>query len=128
MEEKKEKFDPITIGLGSEDSKASTRRLITDILNGRIFKREFFISQLGFFFFLTFLGILVIGNRYHAEKIVREISKQEKELKDLQSIAIATSSELINWKNQANIFYLVKKQNIGLKPLVVPPKKLKLDE
>ena len=122
-ENKKTKID-----FGNEESGISTKNLITDILNGNIFNRDFFISQLGYIIFLTFLAILLIGNRYHAENLIRNIAKSEKELKNLQSEAIATSSELINWKNQANVYYLVKRNNLGLKPLTVQPKKLILDD
>ena len=122
-ENKKAKID-----FGNEDSGISTKNLITDILNGNIFNRDFFISQFGYIVFLTFLAILLIGNRYHAENLIRNIAKSEKELKNLQSEAVATSSELINWKNQANIYYLVKKNNLGLKSLTVQPKTLILDD
>ncbi len=127
-ENKKVKSDSYRIDFGNEESGISTKNLITDILNGNIFNRDFFVSQLNYIFFLTFLAILLIGNRYHAENLIRNIAKSEKELKNLQSEAIATSSELINWKNQANVYYLVKKNNLGLKPLTVQPKKLILDD
>lgn len=104
------------------------KNLLNDILNGNIFVRDIFLSHLGYLFFITFIGIFYIGNRYHAEKTVRNITRSTKELKDLRSISIATSSELLSWKNQSNVYLMVKKKNLGLKPLVKPPKKLYIDD
>jgi len=110
------------------EKKRSKRSLLSDILNGNFFTREIFLSHLNFIFFLTFLGIIYIGNRYHAEKTIRNITLSNKELKDLRSISIATSSDLLTWKNQSNVYIKVKQKNLGLKPLTRPPKKLYIDD
>ena len=115
-------------GADNSEKISSKRSLLNDILNGKIFTKDIFMSHLGYAFFLTFIGIIYIGNRYHAEKTVRNITLSNKELKDLRSISIATSSELLNWKNQSNVYTMVKKNNLNLKPLVKPPYKLHIDE
>ncbi len=118
----------IKIDLGNEDSKKSTKGLIRDILDGSILTREVFISHLGYFLFITLLGIAYIGNRYHAEKVIRGIMDVDKEVRDIRSEAILTQSELMQWKNQSNVFRLVSEQQLGLKPPVEQPKKLYLDD
>ena len=121
--EKKHRID-----FGDEQSKRSTRGLVMDILNGSIINKAVFVQHLGYIFFIGILGIFYIGNRYHAEKILRQTTKTEKELIDMRSEAVAISSELLIWKNQSNIKRLIEERNLNLKPLVVPPKKLYIDD
>jgi predicted membrane protein len=116
------------IDFGDEQSKRSTRGLVMDILDGSILTKTVFVQHLVYIFFLGALGIFYIGNRYHAERIIRETAKTEKELIDLRSEAVAVSSELLIWRNQSNIKKLLEERNIPLKPLVAPPKKLYIDD
>lgn len=122
-EEKKNRID-----FGDEQSKRSTKGLAMDILNGSILNKAVFVQHLAYIFFLGALGIFYIGNRYNAEKIIRQTTKTEKELIDLRSEAVSVSSELLIWKNQSNIKKLLEERNISLKPLVAPPKKLYIDD
>ncbi|MCF8370022.1 MAG: hypothetical protein K9H64_00270 [Bacteroidales bacterium] len=122
-EDKKHKID-----FGDEQSKRSTRGLVMDVLNGSILNKAVFVQHLAYIFFLGALGIFYIGNRYHAEKILRQTTKTEKELIDLRSEAVAVSSELLIWKNQSNIKKLLEERNMPLKPLVAPPKKLYIND
>jgi hypothetical protein len=118
----------IMIDLGNEESNKSTKSLLRDILDGSILTREVFISHLGYFLFLTLIGIFYIGNRYHAEKVIRGIMDVDKQVKDIRAEAVLTQSELMQWKNQSNVYRLVTKHELGLKPLVKPPKQLLIDE
>jgi hypothetical protein len=118
----------ISSGIPTESGTAPSKSFFRDILNGSILTREVFITHLGYILFLAFLGVFYIGNRYHSEMVIKKIVTVTREARDARSEAILTSSELLQWKNQSNVYQLVKKKNLGLKPLVEPPKKLYLDE
>ena len=71
------------------------RRLgtIKGLLAGSLLTRENVIKQLPFILFLAGLAFFYIGNRYHAENLVRENSELQKEVKELRAKAISTSAE-----------------------------------
>ena len=121
--EKKHRID-----FGDEQSHDSTRGLVMDILNGSIFNRSGFTQHTGYFFFLFLLAILYIGNRYHAESVLKNIKKADKELFDIRSEAVSVSSELMILKNQSSIKILLDTKNSQLKPLTEPPKKIYVDD
>jgi len=69
---------------------------VKEFLDGSILVRETMTRQLPFILFLTVLAVLYIGNRYHAERMVRKISKTEVEVKDLRAEQITIAAELMN--------------------------------
>jgi hypothetical protein len=107
--------------------KSSKRNILKDIVDGSILTNDFFVAQIPFIFFLAFLGIIYIGNSYHAEKLVRETKRLEQELKKLQPEAIATSSELMQQSNQSEVARLLKERNLDLIESREPPIKIIAD-
>jgi hypothetical protein len=83
------------------------------------------IRQLPFLIFLTFLGIIYIGNRFHAEHMVRVTKELKAEVGDLRAEQITTTSELMNISRPSEVATLVQSKNMGLKESLEPPKKLK---
>ena len=75
--------------------------------------------------FLTFLGIIYIGNRFHAERMVRKISEMKTEVGNLRSEEITITSELMNISRPSEVAALVTSKNMGLKESMVPPKKIR---
>jgi hypothetical protein len=107
-------------------NKAKNKSLIRDILDGSILTRDVFVTHLPYIFFVAFLGIIYIGNRYHAEKVIRETVKLEKEVKDLRTESIELQRILLSTCNQSNVVKLVADRKIGLTQPDVPPKKIRL--
>jgi len=95
-----------------------------EFLDGSILVRETMTRQLPFILFLTVLAVLYIGNRYHAEKMVRNINEIEIEVKNLRAEQITIASELMNISKPSEVSAIVNEKNLGLKPSVEPPKKL----
>jgi hypothetical protein len=95
-----------------------------EFLDGSILVREAITRQLPFILFLTVLAVLYIGNRYHAERMVRKISETELEVKNLRAEQITIASELMNISKPSEVSAIVNEKNLGLKPSVEPPKKL----
>jgi hypothetical protein len=104
----------------SEHKKISVK----EWFDGSIIAREAIVKQLPFILFISFFGVLYIGNRYHAEKVVRGLDKIQQEVNDLRAESITTASELMMMSRQSEVFKLVQKENLDLEESVVPPKKI----
>lgn len=98
-----------------------------DIFDGSVLTRDRVVRQLPFVLFVTFLIILYIGNRYHAEKVIRQTMELQTELKELRARAISTASELEFISRQSEVAKLVGKKGLGLKEAVEPPIKITVD-
>jgi len=98
---------------------------IKELLDGTILVRENMIRQLPYVLFLTVLGVIYIGNRFHAERMVRQISELKTEVSNLRAEQITTTSELMNISRPSEVVALVQSRNLGLKESLVPPKKLR---
>jgi hypothetical protein len=97
---------------------------IKEWFDGSIITRDAIVKQLPFILFVSFLGIIYIGNRYQAEKIVRKINKIEKEVKDLRTQSIFTASELMKESRQSEVIKKINKEGLELEESVTPPKKI----
>jgi hypothetical protein len=120
---RKENHAPKT---GKTDEPKDEKRPIKakEFLDGSILIREAITRQLPFILFLTVLAVLYIGNRYHAERMVRKINETELEVKNLRAEQITIASELMNISKPSEVSAIVNEKNLGLKPSVEPPKKL----
>jgi hypothetical protein len=110
---------------GSQEEKDISKFRIRELLDGTILVRENVLKQLPFVLFLTFLGIIYIGNRFHAERMVRKISEMKTEVGNLRSEEITITSELMNISRPSEVAALVASKNMGLKESMVPPKKIR---
>ncbi len=86
--------------------------------------KDTIINQLPFFLFLAFLAVIYIGNQYHAERLVNEVSQLKKQREEKRSEYISSASDLMRFTRQSKVIELLKKNNLGLKPLTTPPKKI----
>jgi len=103
------------------ESKEHKKTSLKELIDGSIITRKAITQQLPFILFISFLAVLYIGNRYHAEKIVRKIDKLQVEVQDLRAESIITASELMFISKQSEVLKLVNHQNINLKESVEPP-------
>jgi len=95
-----------------------------DVLDGSLLTRQNVIIQLPFVLFLTLLLVIYIGNRYHAERVIRKTLNLQTELKELRAKSISTASQLEYLSNQSQVARLVEQKNIGLKYSEKPPVKI----
>ncbi|MCX6257005.1 MAG: FtsL-like putative cell division protein [Bacteroidia bacterium] len=109
-----------------QTKQAKKKSLFRDILDGSILTRDVFVTHLPFLFFIAFLGMVYIANRYHAEKVVRDIAKLQKEVKDIRTESIEIQRILLSTCNQSNVARLVNDRKLGLIQPDVPPKKIKI--
>ena len=79
-------------------------------------------ANLPFGMFVALMIGLYIANTYNAENTVRETSRIEKELKDLNNEYISMKSDLMFLSNQSQVAQRV--EAINLKEAKIPPHKL----
>jgi hypothetical protein len=82
-------------------------------------------KQLPFFLFLTVLAVAYIYNGHLADKMLRRISKTEKEVKELKYEYIAIKSKVIFQSKQSELVKSDAIQQLGLKELTESPVVLK---
>ena len=97
---------------------------LQNVIDGSILTRKSVIDLLPYIFFLTLIAVLYIGNRYHAEKIVRKSIEIQAELKELRAEAITSASKLMFISKQSEVARLVNEKGLNLKEAVEPPHKL----
>lgn len=115
--------DPAVAG-DDQDEHRKSKVKIRELFDGTILVREDIRKQLPYVLFLTFLGIIYIGNRFYAEKMVRQISEIRTEVSNLRAEQITTTAELMNISRPSEVAALVKEKNLGLQESVEPPMKL----
>ncbi len=109
---------------GEKTGHKKPRIKIKELIDGTILVREDIKKQLPYILFLTFLGIIYIGNRFYAEKIVRQISEIKTEVTTLRAEQITTTAELMNISRPSEVTELIRQRNLELVESVEPPKKL----
>jgi len=107
-----------------KESKKAKKGSIKDVLDGSVLTNEWFVKQLPYIIFLVVLAFIYIGNRYHAEKIVRRNIELQKEINDLRAESITRAAELMLLSKQSEVAKQVKARGLDLEESLVPPKKI----
>jgi hypothetical protein len=97
---------------------------VKGLIDGSVLTRDFVVKQLPFLIFLTILAILYIGNRYHAEKLVRRSGELQTEIKELRAEAITVSADLMHLSRQSEVLKLLRINNLDLVESVEPPQRI----
>jgi hypothetical protein len=97
---------------------------IKELLSGSMVSEKIILKNLGYISLITFLAAVYIGNRFHAEKITREETKLQREVKDLRAEALSTSAALMYISKQSEVFSMVREKGLNLEELKTPPFKL----
>lgn len=108
-----------------EEKSEAKRFSMKDLIDGSILTKKAIVQQLPFILFLSFLAVIYIGNKYHAEKIYHDMDKLQQAVKDLRAEAITTESELMTDSRQSSVIQAVKQSKLGLEESVTPPIKIK---
>jgi hypothetical protein len=108
--------------------KVSTGTLLKNLISGSTVTDKIILKNLGYLLMLTLLGAIYIANRFHAEKLTRETTRLQKEVKDLRSESLSTSADLMYASKQSEVFRLVREKELNLLELREPPFKLIVDK
>ncbi len=112
----------------TEEQKEIKKGPLKELLDGSLLTREAVVRQLPYILFVTFLAVIYIGNRYHAEKVVRETTILQNEIRELRSESISVEAELMDISKQSEVVLLVQQRGLDLKESVEPPKKIIIPE
>lgn len=102
----------------------STGSFIKELLSGTMVSEKLILKNLGYVSLVTLLAIFYIANRFHAEKINRELTKIQREVKDLRAESLSTSTNLMDISRQSEVLKLVREKGLGLEELKTPPYKI----
>ncbi len=112
----------------TEPKTSAKKGTFRSFIDGTVLANQLIIKQLPYILYLTFLAVIYIGNRYHAEKIVRETTRLKKEIQELRAESISTSAELMYKSTKTQVLKAIREKNLGLEEAVVPPGKIVVDK
>ena len=93
-------------------------------IDGSLLTLSAVVKQIPFILFLVFLAVIYIANRYHAEKVVRQVTSLKRQVKDFRAEEITTASELMNLSKPSSVQAMLKDRDLDLKEPVDPPYKI----
>ena len=105
-----------------------TGSFIKELLSGSMVSEKIILKNLGYISLITLLTAIYIGNRFHAEKITRESTKLQREVKDLRAESLSTSADLMSLSKQSEVFSMIREKGLNLEELKSPPFKLLVDK
>ena len=108
----------------TNSKRATTGALLKDLISGSMVTEKIILKNLGYIIMLTILGAIYIANRFHAEKLTRETTRLQKEVKDLRSESLSVSASLMYASKQSEVFRLIKEKELNLEELREPPFKV----
>ena len=97
---------------------------LKELLSGSIFSEKLILNNLNYVALLVLLAALYISNRYNAEKITRETTRLQSEVKDLRTEALSTSADLMFISRQSQVYNMIRERGLDLEELKVPPYKI----
>jgi len=95
-----------------------------DLVDGNVLTRKAVLKQSRFILLLVLIAFFSIANRNHAEKTVIRLNRLQRDVKEMRSKSITTSSELVKKSRQSAVKSLVDTYELGLEENLEPPKKL----
>lgn len=109
-----------------KDKERTRKNSLRSVLGGSLLASEKVLKQLPFFFFLVFLGILLITNRYWAERTIRQMEAVQDSIKELKAESVTFETELMKINRPSEIVKRVKESGLELLEPQEPPRKLKV--
>lgn len=100
---------------------------IRSIIDGTYLSKEIILKNIWFIAFLVLLALVYIVNRNHAEKLVRETIKLQKEVDELKTEQLSVTSTLMKLSQQSEVESLIVNHNLDLKSSDIPPYKITIE-
>jgi Bacteriodetes cell division protein (FtsL-like) len=107
-------------------SENSTRSFVIQIINGDFMKRDFYINNLLFFFFLFGLIFLTIAKQYFVNDLIKTTEKKQKMVEQMTSDYVSLKTRLEEGTERLRL--TEKLENYGLKETVKPTKVIRIKE
>ena len=107
--------------------KISTGSILKEILSGGI-TSKIILKNIWYVIVITSLAAIYIANRFHAEKITRDINRIQREVRELRAESLSTSADLMYVSRQSEVYKLVRERGLELEELKTPAFKLLVDK
>jgi cell division protein FtsL len=108
--------------------KKSGAGILRGLISGTFISERLILSNMRYVGLVVALAVILIANRFHAERIEREIIALDQEVRDLRAESLSVSAELGSVSRQSEIIDLVKERGLGLEELREPPYRIVVHE
>ena len=98
------------------------------LISGTVISDSIILKDVKYTAMIVLLAIIFIANRFNAERVEREISALEQEVRDLRAESLSVSADLGSVSRQSEISDLVKERGLGLEELREPPYRIVANE
>ena len=104
-----------------QEIRESKRITVKELLGGGVLSREVVIRQIPYVLFLFALLLFYIANQYRGDKVMTEIIKVEKRVKELRTESVSTAFELMEKSKQTRVIKLIEEKGLELQEAMDPP-------
>lgn len=108
--------------------KSGSGGTLKGLVSGTYIAEKLILNNMRYVVLVAVLGIIFISNRFQAERVEREITKLEQEVRDLRAEALSASAQLGSVSRQSEVIDLVKERGLGLQELREPPYRIVVNE
>ncbi len=108
--------------------KKTSKGWMKGLISGTFITERLILNNMRYAALIVFLGIILITNKFQAERTNREIVVLEQEVRDLRAESLSVSAELGGVSRQSEIIDLVKQRGLGLEELREPPYRIVVNE
>jgi cell division protein FtsL len=108
--------------------KSGSGGTLKGLVSGTYIAEKLILNNMRYVILIAVLGIIFISNRFQAERVEREITKLEQEVRDLRAEALSASAQLGSVSRQSEVIDLVKERGLGLQELREPPYRIVVNE
>lgn len=116
-----------------KSTQKSTRKkggkgFLKGLISGTLITERLILNNMRYALLLAVLGIIFIANKFGAERMERQITVLEQEVRDLRAESLSVSADLGGMSRQSEIIDLVKERGLGLEELREPPFRIVVNE
>ncbi len=111
-----------------KEKSKSRKGSLKSFLGGNLLASQKVMGQMPFVFFLVFLGIVLITNRYWAEKTITKIEAVQDSIKELKAESVTFETELMRINRPSEIANKVRESGLDLVEPLEPARKLKVQK
>lgn len=108
--------------------KKPRKPILKTLVGGSILSSEKAVSQIPFVVFLVCLSILVIANRYWAEKTMTRMEAVQDSIKELRASSITFETQLMKMNRPSEISSRVRQSGLTLIDPQQPARRLKVEK
>jgi len=106
----------------------SKSNVLRELLLGSFFVSKEVNTWMPIVVLLVVLGLITISVRFRGEKVLRNLTAVQEEVKELRSESATIDARLVNMCKYSEVLKRVNKEGLGLKPAKNPPYIVKIND